>query len=133
MPLNEDTKAIYRVLDSATLLVLLPELREQNQRYKRQLEMMGKNATYSQESDVELAESTGETLAALEARVPPEKFAQLRDLFNESRAAVAFDAERHASYYEPLFRDLVDLGDRERWIVDELKRRGLLPGEPFLD
>jgi len=133
MPLSEDIKALYRVLDSATLLVLLPELREQIKRYKRELEMMSNSATSSQESDLELAEFTGEVLATIEARIPPEEFAQLRDYFNKSRAEVAFNSERHASAFEPRFRELVDLGDRERWIVDELKRRRLLPGEPYLD
>jgi hypothetical protein len=96
--LDESTKHTYRRADSATLLALLPELRRLGKRTQKEIEQVEVSRTVNEEcADI------GDGHAA-EIGLPDDgEF--VGHLFSYAKAVI----------------------DRERWVRDELKRRGLIP------
>jgi hypothetical protein len=141
--LDEETKQIYRGTDSATLLALLPELRRLSVRTVRQLDHVEELLQRHGQSMAEIAELQGESLAGLDARVDPEDAAdreslrQLRDRMmglredaSDTGKEDASDTGKEQDFSHHLFAYATTLMERERWIRNELKRRGLIPPWP---
>ncbi len=135
MALDDETAARYRPEDSATLLALLPELRVQTARAKVHLEAVQRATEANGEFDVGLHEMQNEALAAFSTRLDPddevgrERLDVLRAEFAKQRDQLP-DGSNNENEYVRVFSYLVELAQRERWIGDELVRRGLIPEWP---
>ena len=99
--LDNATKQTYRRADSATLLALLPELRRLNKRTQKEIEHVELSLTV----DGQPATADG----------------------GESGHPRDDDRSGDGEFVVHLFSYAKAVADRERWVRDELKRRGLIP------
>ena len=135
MTIDEPTKQLYRQTDSTTLLALLPELRHLVARVKQELQDREAGMKDTEEWNAEIAELHGEALAHLDARIEPaddaarESLRKLRDAMVEQRDSLHTSSKEH-EFYDQTFAYLIQLMDRDRWIGEELRRRGLIPMWP---
>ncbi|GAA2447364.1 hypothetical protein GCM10010191_75800 [Actinomadura vinacea] len=140
MALDATTEKLFCAADASTLLALLPLLRSQIEQARAELERVERHQKNSADSDAKLAETYGEALAKFHTRIGDDPEAReslraLRDKVNAALGRLREHDERTAQHVDDLFRHLVELTQRERWIVDEMKRRGylpLFPGEDLL-
>ena len=96
--LDDETKHTYRRTDSAALLGLLPELRRLSKRTQKEIEQV----ELSLRDNSDAGETGG---AATRRQGSPHDDEFVAHLFGYSKMLL----------------------DRERWVRDELKRRGLIP------
>lgn len=132
MALDETTEKLFRAADAATLLALLPLIRSQIDRTSAELKRVEHGREVSADTDAKIAETYREALAKFHARIGDDpsvrdSLRKLRDKVNSALGTLRDSDEHTAQYLDDLFRYLVDLAQRERWIVDEMKRRGYLP------
>lgn len=116
MPLDDATKQVYRRTDSATLLGLLPELRRLGKRTQKEIlvteQTLGdRRQAAGPASDADFPAAVAHPGSAAD---PDGGSAEPAGRDQETFAAQLFDYS-------------VALEQRERWIRDELKRRGLIP------
>ncbi len=128
MPLDDRAVAIYSALDSVTLLALLPALQYEAERAKNEAD------TFERARLVIPPQSAGATRVQGEAMTMPRR---PEELGPEQPVPSRPARERSASDSE-LSRILERLDDyradvlaRERWIRNDLVRRGLLPEYPY--
>ena len=100
--LDDETKHTYRRADSATLLGLLPELRRLSKRTQKEIEQVELSLRDDRTSD---AAETGGAAIHPGRQGSPHEDEFVAHLFGYSKMLV----------------------ERERWVRDELKRRGLIP------
>ena len=98
--LDDETKHTFRRADSAALLGLLPELRRLSKRTQKEIEQVELSLRDDRESD---AGETGGAATRRQGSPHDDEF--VAHLFGYSKMLL----------------------DRERWVRDELKRRGLIP------
>ncbi|MFC0112411.1 hypothetical protein [Kibdelosporangium aridum] len=127
---SNDWTTTYQELDDATLLSLVPILAEEAIRWKKTLDLISPG----QRPDEELSDASGSAEpVATSPREHRHDVASYVDEIEEMldlRAASTASAER---YTAAVFRHLVDLTTRRRWILDvEGRRRGLLPQLPIV-
>jgi hypothetical protein len=127
MALDDRTLAVYRVLDAATLLALLPALRYEAERTKEEAETFERVRQAVPEhrmGDVPADAAVRERRMS-EAGLPQE-LALARSAHDRSAPE-----DELAKVLDRLDRYHADLLERERWIRNDLVRRGLLPDYPF--
>ena len=141
MALDEITEKLYYSADASTLLGLLPLLRSQIEHMSAEMKHLEHVRQEAVDTDAKIAETYSEALAKFDARIGDdpggrEAFRKLRDKVNSPLAGLRTNDAALAQRMEDLFKYVVDLMQRERWIIDEMKRRGYLPmfagEEPYL-
>lgn len=135
MALDETTEKLYRAADTATLLALVPLIQTQTARWKTELESVTKIAAQSADADAQIWETCSEALARLDSRFgddPKDQAAlqSIRDSLSASMQKLQAGEDRLASYSSALLTYLIQLTEREQWIVAEMIRRGYLPAFP---
>jgi hypothetical protein len=127
MPLDDRTVAIYSALDSATLLALLPALRCEAERTKEETDTF-ERVRQALPAQLPVAEGVGETTGPREWRLG--EIREPHELLRRARDRTASDGEL-GKVLDRLDRYRSDLVERERWIRNDLVRRGLFPEYPF--
>lgn len=132
MALDETTKKLFRAADTNTLLALLPLLRSQIEWTSAEMKRVQAAQEQGADVDAQIAETYGEALAKLHMRMGDDPNARdvlhdIRDKVNSMTGGVRKSDELAAQYVDDLFVYVIDLTDRERWIISEVKRRGYLP------
>ncbi|MFI6637159.1 hypothetical protein ACIBI7_50460 [Nonomuraea fuscirosea] len=132
MALDETTEKLFRAADASTLLALLPLLRRQIEWTAAEMKRVQAAKEQDADADAQLAEASGEALTALHTRLGDDPdardaFQGIREKFNSVIGSLGKSDQHFAQYMDDLFRYVVDLTERERWIISEMKRRGYLP------
>ena len=133
--LDHATKRVYRRADSATLLALLPELRRLSKRTQKEMEHVERSLRMEPSADI--AELRDQTLTALDpdgeslgsTQQSHREFSGMLPLSRDG----ASENSTQETFAAQLFAYSTAVGERERWIRDELKRRGLIPLWPGED
>ena len=133
--LDHATKRAYRRADSATLLALLPELRRLSKRTQKEMEHVERSLRMEPSADIaELRDQTptaldpdGESLGSTQQS--HREFSGMLPLSRDG----ASENSTQETFAAQLFAYSTAVGERERWIRDELKRRGLIPLWPGED
>jgi hypothetical protein len=133
--LDQGTEKVYLAADTGTLLALLPLLRTQIERARAEMEHAARYEQASADADAEIAEGYGELLVTLDTQMgnDPRKrdFLQgIRDRISAMMASLHENDSADPEHVADLLRYAVDLTERERWIIDEMRRRGYLPPYP---
>ncbi|MEU7060758.1 hypothetical protein [Streptomyces sp. NPDC046197] len=132
---DEGWRIAYAALDSATLLALLPVLKEGKDKALEWVKHESQHHEQLEGSDAYTAQLLGEALAAFDARTPAEdedargKLGELRKTVHEILGGQA-SRTREAKADMRMSEFLWAHQQREQWILEELTRRGLLPAFP---
>lgn len=113
MTLDDATRQVYRRTDSATLLALLPELRRLSKRTHKEMGLVEQTL---RDRDVSVQPETSND--------PHERHPTVGATPGDGAIACTGHDETFAAH---LFGYATDIGERERWISGELKRRSLIP------
>jgi len=126
--LDDATKQVYRRTDSATLLGLLPELRRLAKRTQKEMLVIEQTLRDRQDpststpTSVEVVVGQSGALDFLGGAT-----GQLDQLTAVETTPKDPGTRDHETFAAQLFDYSVAVEERERWIRNELKRRGLLP------
>jgi hypothetical protein len=126
MSLDDRTVAIYSALDSVTLLALLPTLRYEAERTKAETDTFERVRLGIPEQSWGMA---GEVSITRDRR-PDESASKHEEQMRWARDRPDSDGDL-GQVLERLEQHRADLVARERWILGELVRRGLLPAYPY--
>ena len=127
MAIDDRTAAIYSALDPATLLALLPALRYEAERTKDETDTFERVRLVIPE---QAAGGTAESVTTGKGGPDEPGAREQTDLARTARGRPAPDGEL-GNVLERLGRYRAELMGRERWIRNELVRRGLLPPYPY--
>ncbi len=125
MTLDDRTVAVYSALDSATLLALLPALRNEAERAKEESETFERVRQAIPVQTAVVADVLAEVVVAKDRRAVD---ASASSRPQKRRSG---DDDELGKVLEQLDRYRDDLLARERWIRGDLVRRGLLPEYPI--
>ncbi|SMD26366.1 hypothetical protein [Kibdelosporangium aridum] len=127
---SNDWTTTYQELDDATLLSLVPILAEEAIRWKKTLDLISQDRRPDEESPDASGSVEQVAMSPQGHRHDVASYVDDIEVTLDLRAASAASAER---YTAEVFRHLVDLTTRRRWILDvEGRRRGLLPQLPSI-